>query len=336
MVLLTPFSDEDFESLIGWIPDAESLFRWTGRTFSFPLGRAQLAAHLERIGRPGSGMRAYTARDPETGSAVGHCELMIVDREVACARMGRVLVGNPAHRGKGLGRAVVRSALRIAFDEMGMHRVELNVFPDNLGAIACYERVGFRQEGLLRHARKLGSTYHDVSIMAILEEEWRALRLGGRRILDASAPELLSGIRNLFREYAASLDFDLCFQGFEEELDGLPGAYAPPRGRLFLARIGDEDAGCVALRPLEGRIAELKRLWVRPAFRTLGVGRMLVEHALAEAVRAGYDAIRLDTVPGMDAAMMLYRALGFRKIGPYRPNPVPGALYMEKVFDGGH
>jgi ribosomal protein S18 acetylase RimI-like enzyme len=133
----------------------------------------------------------------------------------------------------------------------------------------------------------------------------------------------------LFQEYAASLDFALCFQGFTAELAGLPGSYAPPRGRLLLAWLDEQPAGCVALRPLGEETCEMKRLYVRPAARRSGLGRTLVERLIAEARDAGYRRLRLDTVPSMAAAQRLYTALGFVEIAPYVQNPVSGARFLE-------
>ncbi|MFL5962015.1 MAG: GNAT family N-acetyltransferase [Gaiellaceae bacterium] len=132
-------------------------------------------------------------------------------------------------------------------------------------------------------------------------------------------------MRTLLREYAASLPFALDFQDFDRELAELPGAYAPPRGALLLAR----GAGCVGVRPIEGTLCELKRLYVRPSARGTGLGRLLTEAIVAEARRLGYTHLRLDTTPSMAAAQSLYEQLGFREIPPYRPNPVPGARFLE-------
>lgn len=153
------------------------------------------------------------------------------------------------------------------------------------------------------------------------------------KIAEAREAQDIATTRRLFEEYAASLGVDLCFQGFEEELATLPGSYAPPDGRLLLARHGDEIAGCVALRRLEQDICEMKRLYVRPALRGLGIGRMLVEAITREARIAGYRRMRLDTLPMMASALALYRLLGFREIPPYRSNPVEGAFFLELQLD---
>jgi ribosomal protein S18 acetylase RimI-like enzyme len=137
-------------------------------------------------------------------------------------------------------------------------------------------------------------------------------------------------IRRLFTEYGRSLNFNLCFQSFEQELRDLPGAYAAPRGRLILARVDGSAAGCVALKPLDGHVCEMKRLYVRPQFRGRQLGRALASRVIEEARAAAYRSIRLDTIAGtMDPAIALYRSMSFRDIPAYYGNPVPNALYFE-------
>ena len=152
------------------------------------------------------------------------------------------------------------------------------------------------------------------------------------QIIGATALPDIERARSLFREYETSLGVDLCFQGFEQELAGLPGAYAPPSGRLLLAVDDGRPAGCVALRPLGADGCEMKRLYVRPEFRGRRVGRLLAERVIAEARAIGYPRMRLDTLPSMKEAIPLYRSLGFAEIGPYYANPVPGALFMERAL----
>lgn len=136
--------------------------------------------------------------------------------------------------------------------------------------------------------------------------------------------------RLLFAEYESSLGIDLCFQNFDKELAGLPGDYAPPSGRLYLAVENDEVAGCIALRKIGESICEMKRLYVRPPFRGTGLGRKLTERIIADARAIGYERMRLDTLPGkMDQAIGLYRSLGFKDIAPYYDNPYDDVAYME-------
>ena len=152
-------------------------------------------------------------------------------------------------------------------------------------------------------------------------------------LVPATSPEELDATRELFREYALGLGVDLCFQGFEEELQSLPGDYAAPRGALLLAHVDGALAGCCALRPLDASdypgAAEMKRLYVRKAFRGFGLGRRLAEAILDAARLGGYACVLLDTLDDMEAARALYEDLGFEAIEPYYHNPIPGAHYLK-------
>jgi len=149
------------------------------------------------------------------------------------------------------------------------------------------------------------------------------------RIIRVQSGRNLEVIRGLIRQYADSLDFDLCFQDFEEELATLPGEYAAPEGCLLLAKYGGQAAGCVALRKLSDGVCEMKRLYVKPEFRGMKVGKALAEAVIKQAGKIGYAHMRLDTVPSMERARKLYVALGFSQISPYRHNPIEGAVFME-------
>ena len=150
-------------------------------------------------------------------------------------------------------------------------------------------------------------------------------------IIQAETVSHLAAARELFREYEAWLDLDLCFQGFEAELAGLPGKYAPPDGRLRLAFDDAKLAGCIALRKLGDEVCEMKRLYVRNEFRGRGIGVQLIERIIADAREIGYRAMRLDTFPPkMGRAVKLYESHGFRPIPPYYDNPFDGVLFMER------
>jgi ribosomal protein S18 acetylase RimI-like enzyme len=149
-------------------------------------------------------------------------------------------------------------------------------------------------------------------------------------IIQVESEEQTQSARQLFEEYAADIGISLCFQNFDQELANLPGKYSPPAGRLLLAYSNNQLAGCIALRSVDTSKSEMKRLFLRPAFRGTGVGRILVEKILKEARSIGYQSIVLDTIPGrMDKAIGLYRSLGFQEIEPYYDNPVEGAKFME-------
>ena len=153
------------------------------------------------------------------------------------------------------------------------------------------------------------------------------------QIIAAHSAGFLPAVRELFIEYANSIEIDLCFQSFDRELAELPGKYALPEGRLFLAMENESAAGCVALRKIEDGVCELKRLYVRPAFRGSGLGRKLSETVISAAREIGYGRMRLDTLSSMKEAIALYASLGFQRIAPYYDNPSDSAVFMELKLD---
>lgn len=153
------------------------------------------------------------------------------------------------------------------------------------------------------------------------------------RLQAPDSPALLDATRALFREYAQALGIDLCFQNFEAELAALPGDYAEPQGGLLLAFVDDQLAGCGAFRPLAdvdyANACEMKRLYVRRAFRRFGLGRLLAQALIDGATQAGYSTMLLDTLDDMESARSLYETLGFEEVPPYYFNPIPGAHYLK-------
>lgn len=156
---------------------------------------------------------------------------------------------------------------------------------------------------------------------------------GGIELREAESQGDLLAVRELFLDYQADIGIDLCFQGFADELAGLPGEYAPPTGALLLALVDGAPAGCVALRPMPNtdhlNACEMKRLFVRRAFRGFGLGRLLVERIMTQGHLAGYTTMLLDTLSDMETARALYQEAGFVEIAPYYHNPLPGAHYLK-------
>ncbi len=149
------------------------------------------------------------------------------------------------------------------------------------------------------------------------------------KIIQAATIESVEAVKTLIRDYAESLEFDLDFQNFDQEMDDFPGQYALAKGRLYLAMNENQPAGCVALRDLGDGICEMKRLYVKPDYRGRKIGRLLAQTAIQAAGELGYERMRLDTIPSMKPANVLYKALGFKEIAPYRFNPIEGAAFFE-------
>ena len=150
--------------------------------------------------------------------------------------------------------------------------------------------------------------------------------------LDGVDPEEIEMVRTLFREYEQELDEDLCFQSFEEELETLPGKYGPPKGVLLLGTVGGRPVGCVALRPLDDTSCEMKRLYVRSAYRGHAYGRELAEEIVSYGRELGYRSMKLDTLSKLVPAIMLYRDMGFVDTVAYYDNPIEGVVYLEKAL----
>jgi len=149
------------------------------------------------------------------------------------------------------------------------------------------------------------------------------------KIIQAATVESVETVKTLIRDYSESLGFDLDFQNFDQEMDDFPGEYALPKGRLYLAMDENQPAGCVALRDLGDGNCEMKRLYVRPDYRGKNIGKLLAETVIQAAGELGYDRMRLDTIPSMKQAIVLYKILGFKEIAPYRFNPIEGAAFFE-------
>jgi N-acetylglutamate synthase-like GNAT family acetyltransferase len=254
------------------------------------------------------------------GDQMKAAEDPLLDPATESARI-RAFFVHPAWARRGLGRQLFE---RCAADALraGFRSMELMA---TLPGEPLYRALGFAP------AERSAAPLPDGETLPVV----RMTRPLGLQVREASIPDELPVVRELFHEYAAGLGVDLCFQGFAEEVATLPGRYARPAGGLWLAVEGQQVAGCVALRPLGPERCEMKRLYVRPTSRGRSVGRLLVERVLVAAAEAGYRRMCLDTLPSMAAAIELYRSLGFREIQPYCQNPVPGALFLEREFGGG-
>ncbi len=171
-ILLEHFSEADFDRILSWIPDEDAMVLWSGPFFTHPLDHAQLQAYLDTSRLPNPVRRIFRVSLPG-GPVIGHIELNNIDRRNLAASISKVLIGDPTYRGMGYGIEMTRQVVRMAFGEMGLHRLQLYVFDFNTPAVRAYQRVGFKIEGLLRDYRKVGDAYWSSYLMALLSNEWQ-------------------------------------------------------------------------------------------------------------------------------------------------------------------
>ncbi|WAH35223.1 GNAT family N-acetyltransferase [Alicyclobacillus dauci] len=183
MVELQYFERSDFQQLIEWIQSPKFLLQWGGPRFNYPLDDKQLEQYIAEANRPDSNILVFRVYHSYSDKIVGHISLGQIDMKNQSARIGKVLVGDPSMRGQGIGQSMMKAILKIAFENLQLHRVSLGVFNFNQSAIAMYEKVGFTKEGVLRDARKIGNDYWDLCEMSILAHEWKYVenRSGGCR-----------------------------------------------------------------------------------------------------------------------------------------------------------
>ncbi|MDR4889809.1 GNAT family protein [Fredinandcohnia sp. QZ13] len=179
MIQLQCFERSDFRQLIDWIETPQFLLQWGGPAFEYPLTDSQLEKYMENANSSTSEALIYKVLDKEAGTTIGHISLGKIDWRNKSARVGKVLIGDKSARGKGIGQQMIKEVLKIAFDDLKLHRVSLAVFDFNHSAIACYEKAGFIKEGLLRDTGKNGEEYWSVWEMSILENEWVQLKTKG-------------------------------------------------------------------------------------------------------------------------------------------------------------
>ena len=171
-IVLEPFTRDDFARLLSWVPDEVAMFRWAGSIFEWPLTESQLEAYVTPTAEHPPTRLIWRTLDVASGEAVGHVELNSIDHRQRSTTLSRVLIG-PPYRGRGLSYAMVDAVLPIAFNDLGLHRVDLRAFEDNEPARRCYESLGFKREGLLREVAIIDRAFVDSLVMSLLEDEWR-------------------------------------------------------------------------------------------------------------------------------------------------------------------
>ncbi len=244
----------------------------------------------------------------------------------------------PEFQGKGYASEAATAVVREAFSAWNIRRIAASVDPGNIKSIRLLERLGFREEAHLVKSVLINGEWCDDCVYALHLNEWAAQTAhtavpaensgGAVQIEIVETRRQIEEVKTLFIKYTSSLGIDLEYQNFSKEYEDLPGKYAAPDGRLYLARVDGEPSGCVALRRFDTRRAEMKRLYVHPEKRGLQIGRLLAERIVSDARSIGYREILLDTLATMERAQKLYRSLGFVEIEPYYDSPVAGTVYM--------
>ena len=329
-LVLRPFAEPDVEPLCALNADPRVM-----EHFPSTMGREQT---LEMVGR----LRAHFDRhgygfwsvDDADGTWLGLLGLAHVRFEAAFTPA--VEVGwrlRPEAWGRGVATEGAEAALAHGFGAAGQREIVAMTVIGNHRSWRIMDKLGMTRDEADDFDHPLIAEGHPIRrhiLYRLPRGRWAARRA---RLIPAATPARLDAARTLFREYEQAIGIDLCFQGFADELASLPGKYAGPDGCLLLAEAPDgELVGCVALRPLGGGIAELKRLYTRPSARGSGLGRRLVEAVLEHARGAGHTRVRLDTLDTMTGAIALYRALGFTEIPPYGGPGLPGTRYFERTI----
>ncbi len=237
-----------------------------------------------------------------------------------------------AHWGRGYATEAARAALTYGLETLGLPEIVSFTVAANTRSWRVMVALGMARvpDGDFDHPRlPEGHALRRHILYRIDREGWLRHRATTVELVLATTPAQMELARAVLRDYEREVGVDLCFQGFAAELAGLPGAYASPGGRFLLAMRGDDAVGCVAVRALGDGVAEMKRLYVRPEAKGLGLGRRLALAILDAARELGHRRMRLDTLASMNAAIALYRSLGFREIAAYTDNPLPGTLFFE-------
>ena len=321
---LRPFRVEDAERIAAYA-DNPKIAKNLRNTFPCPYGVEDAKRYIARCIEAGE-ERQLTRAIEVDNQAVGSVGVILgEDIYEKSAEIGYWLA--EPYWGLGIMARAVRELSELAFSKYDIVRIHAEVFADNIPSSRVLERAGYTFEGVKRSAVYKNGSIQDSHTFALVREKF----LPPTRHANASielAFDTLDDVRVLFEEYVHMLDIMIYFETFDEELSSLPGEYALPSGRLLVARLEGEVIGCAAVRPLtEGR-CELKRLYVRPPYRGMHVGRRLAERAIQEAKEIGYTQMLLDTLDMLQDSIALFHKLGFAEtISLYGP-PKPGLVYM--------